>query len=118
MQNASFTTNGKIWLEINDVKILGPGRVELLERIHNSGSIRQAAFQMKMSYKQAWEIIKSINAHFNQPIVISHRGGRGGKNATVTQEGHELIKQFHALQKKFIIFLKNNILSNDYLINL
>jgi len=54
MGKASFTSNGKIWMEINSVKVLGPGRVELLERIQTSGSIRQAAFQMEMSYRRAW----------------------------------------------------------------
>jgi molybdate transport system regulatory protein len=111
MQKPSFITNGKIWLEINHVKVLGPGRVELIERIHASGSIRQAALQMEMSYKQAWEIIKHINAHFTQPIVISHRGGKGGGNAMVTQDGLEMVKQFHALQEKFNAFLKENTVS-------
>ncbi len=109
MQEPSFTTNGKIWLEINNVKVLGPGRVELLERIHSSGSIRQAALQMKMSYKQAWEMVKHINSFFSIPIVMSHRGGKGGGNAAITHDGLELIKRFYALQRKFAIFLKQNI---------
>jgi molybdate transport system regulatory protein len=106
MQDSTFTVNGKVWLEVNDEKVLGPGRIELLERIHASGSIRQAALQMKMSYKQAWDIIHQINSHFISPIVISRRGGKGGGNAVVTEDGLELIKQFHNLQHKFKVFLK------------
>jgi len=108
MEEIAFTTNGKIWLEINHEKVLGPGRVELMERIHASGSIRQAAIQMKMSYKQAWELIKHINSHFNEPIVISHRGGKGGGNAIITEKGLALIKEFHLLKKKFELFQKKN----------
>jgi molybdate transport system regulatory protein len=115
MQELSFTTNGKIWLEINNEKVLGPGRVELLERIHSSRSIRQAALQMKMSYKQAWDIIKHINSCFNSPIVLSKRGGKGGGNATITQDGLELVNQFHSLQRKFAIFLKGNVIANNIL---
>jgi molybdate transport system regulatory protein len=103
-----FTSNGKIWLEINGTKVLGPGRVELLERIHSSGSIRQAALQMEMSYKQAWELIKHINSQFKSPVVISHRGGKGGGNAVVTAEGLKLIGEYHGLQEKFKAFLKAN----------
>jgi molybdate transport system regulatory protein len=110
MRELSFTTNGKIWLEVNNEKVLGPGRVELMERIHASGSIRQAALQMKMSYKQAWALIQHINAHFSDPVVISHRGGKGGGNATVTEKGLHLIKEFHLLKKKFQIFLAKNTL--------
>src|SRR2546423_532369 len=101
MEGPTFTTNGKIWLEVDNVKVLGPGRIELLERIHASGSIRQAALQMKMSYKQAWELVKHINSHFSELIVTSHRGGKGGGNAAVTKKGLELIEQFHTLQEKF-----------------
>jgi len=72
---------------VNHVKVLGTERVELLERIHNSGSIRQAAFQMEMSYRQAWGLIKQINSHFTIPVVVSHRGGKGGGNATVSPDG-------------------------------
>ncbi len=115
MQKSGFTTNGKIWLEINHVKVLGPGRVELLERIHASGSIRQAALQMEMSYRQAWDIIKQINSHFTMPIVSSHRGGKGGGTATVSPNGLELIKQFHELKNRFEGFLVNNIIINDHL---
>ena len=104
----SYEINGRIWLEDNGEKILGRGRVELLERIIASGSIRQAALQMKMSYKQAWDLINHINNHVDSPAVLSHRGGKGGGNATVTASGLELIAKFKALEKKFNEFLTNS----------
>lgn len=104
----TFTLNGRIWIELAGEKILGHGRIELLERIQQSGSIRQAALQMKMSYKQAWDLINHMNTHFNLPLVTSHRGGRGGGNATLTAEGLKVIAEFHRLQHKFREFLKEN----------
>jgi len=108
MEELTFKLNGRVWIEINNEKVLGHGRVELLERIQASGSIRQAALQMKMSYKQAWDLINHINAKFGYPVVISHRGGKGGGNAVVTEKGLELIGNFHVLQQKFNDFLKLN----------
>ncbi|MFD0751164.1 winged helix-turn-helix domain-containing protein [Mucilaginibacter calamicampi] len=108
MANPQFNLNGRIWLEVNGEKVLGHGRVELLERIHASGSIRQAALQMKMSYKQAWDLIHHINSHFEEPIVISQRGGKGGGKATVTDEGLKLIQEFHKMQGRLAEFLKQN----------
>lgn len=105
---STFTINGRIWLEIAGDKVLGHGRVELLERVHESGSIRQAALQMKMSYRQAWELIKHINSHFISPVVISHRGGKGGGNAVVTPTGLNLINEFNELQVRFKEFMKAN----------
>jgi len=103
-----FTLNGRIWIEISGEKILGHGRIELLERIQQSGSIRQAALQMKMSYKQAWDLINHMNTHFKSPLVNSHRGGKGGGNAMLTAEGLRVIAEFHRLQEKFKEFLKEN----------
>jgi molybdate transport system regulatory protein len=75
MSNSSYKLNGRVWLEVDGEKMLGHGRVELLERIQVSGSIRQAALQMKMSYKQAWDIIKQINAKTSKVLLLSLREG-------------------------------------------
>lgn len=95
-------------MEIDGEQMLGPGRVELLERIQASGSLRQAAIQMKMSYKQAWDMINHMNSKFDAPVVISHRGGKGGGNALVTEHGVLVIQKFHHLQQKFRKFLEEN----------
>lgn len=108
MEISSFKLNGRIWIEIGEEKVLGHGRVELLERIHASGSIRQAALQMKMSYKQAWDLVNHINEGFKQPAVISKRGGKGGGLALLTPFGLEVIRQFKDLQQKFFQFLERN----------
>src|SRR5689334_8855670 len=105
---AIFSLNGRVWIETADEKILGHGRVELLERIQASGSIRQAALQMKMSYKQAWDLVNHMNDRFGQPLVVSHRGGKGGGNATITEHGLRIISEFHLLQQKLQAFLKEN----------
>lgn len=94
-----------MWIETPEGKLLGPGRTELLERIHASGSIRQAALQMKMSYKQAWDIINQLNDQFKQPLVISHRGGKGGGKAEVTDYGMEIIRIYRELQSRFKAFI-------------
>jgi molybdate transport system regulatory protein len=114
MKETTFKLNGRMWLEIDDEKVLGPGRVELLERIQASGSLRQAAIQMKMSYKQAWDMINHLNSHFDSPVVISQRGGKGGGSAAITEQGIQLIQEFHHLQQKFREFLKENSKADSF----
>jgi len=108
MEGQTFKLNGRIWVETPDGKILGRGRVELLERIKASGSIRQAALQMKMSYKQAWDMVNHMNENLSSPVVTSHRGGRGGGNAVLTENGLKAVEQFHILQSRFQEFLNSN----------
>jgi len=101
---------GTIWLEIDDEKVLSQVHVELLERVHKSGYIRQGALQMRMSYKHAWDLIHHMNDHHKLPIVISQRGGKGGGCAIVTAHGIRLVGQFHLLKIKFQDFLDLNII--------
>ncbi|MDF2430891.1 MAG: molybdate transport system regulatory protein [Mucilaginibacter sp.] len=108
MNQPLLKLNGRIWIETPEGKLLGHGRVELLERIHTSGSIRQAALQMKMSYKQAWDLVNDMNDHFSSPVVVSHRGGKGGGKAVVTEYGLKVVARFHQLQDKLTEFLLLN----------
>ncbi|WP_158799024.1 winged helix-turn-helix domain-containing protein [Pedobacter sp. L105] len=99
--SVKFKYNGTLWIEIEGEPVFGPGRVELLERIQQTGSIRQAAIQMGMSYRQAWQMVEHMNSHLSHPVVISQRGGKGGGNAEVTQKGMDAIKQFKAFHLRF-----------------
>jgi molybdate transport system regulatory protein len=52
-----YRVTGSLWIECEGERFFGPGRVELLERIEETGSINKAAKEMGMSYKKAWELI-------------------------------------------------------------
>lgn len=104
---------GRIWIEKDGERLIGKGRVELLERIKASGSIRQAALQMKMSYRQAWDMIKNMNERLDSPVVLSTRGGKGGGNAVVTPKGEKVITNYHLLNANFLKFIEQNHLFID-----
>lgn len=97
--------NGSLWLESADGHFFGPGPVELLERIADTGSISEAAKQMKMSYKKAWELVNRLNAETNKPVVIPKAGGEKGGGSTITEEAMELIKYHRQLRARFAAFL-------------
>ena len=105
MSSSKIKLNGRIWIENADGPMLGPGRVELLERIQQSGSIRQAAMQMGMSYRQAWQLVEHMNANLADPVVISHRGGKGGGKAEVTITGQKAIAEFKRIHQLFHDFM-------------
>jgi molybdate transport system regulatory protein len=107
-ETTKFKLNGSLWIEVAEGPVIGPGRVELLERIGLCGSIRQAAMQMKMSYRQAWMLVDHMNTHLDSPVIISHRGGKGGGYAEVTEKGRKVIEQFHLFYEKFQAFLAEN----------
>jgi molybdate transport system regulatory protein len=78
--------------------MIGPGKAELLERIDRCGSIAAAGREMGMSYKRAWELVGTLNAMFEAPVVESTRGGPGGGGAVLTEAGREILDLYRAFE--------------------
>jgi molybdate transport system regulatory protein len=97
---------GRIWLEApNGERFMGIGRLELLGHIQRTGSISQAAKEMKMSYKRAWELVNSMNLLAGEPLVSTQTGGSTGGGAVVTDVGMAYLSQYRNLQERFQAFL-------------
>ena len=79
---------------------LGPGKIELLEFIAETGSISQAAKKMAMSYRRAWLLIDELNQMFIKPCVEKTTGGAHGGGAKVTAFGQRVIAAFRNLEKQ------------------
>ncbi len=77
---------------------LGPGKIDLLEAIAETGSIRAAGSRFKMSYRRAWSLIAELNAMFEAPLVLAETGGRGGGGATLTPLGREVVTRFRRME--------------------
>ena len=77
----------------------------LLQRIAEHGSISGAARSMKMSYRQAWELVNRMNQHCEEPLVHSSTGGRGGGGAQLTASGKRAIALYHEVREDFDAFL-------------
>jgi molybdate transport system regulatory protein len=73
---------------------IGPGKIALLEQIGASGSLSQAARELGMSYRRAWQLLASLNACFRERAVVTARGGRGGGGAQLTPFGSRLIRVY------------------------
>ncbi|MDA8077535.1 MAG: LysR family transcriptional regulator [Nitrospiraceae bacterium] len=96
---------GRIWIDGKEGTFLGYGRVILLERIQEYGSITKAARSMEMSYRHAWELVDSMNRQASRPLVESATGGRGGGGARLTEEGESAIALFRRFYEDFQAFL-------------
>lgn len=105
-KNKKVTVNGSIWIECDGERFFGPGPVELLEHIDNTGSINQAAKQMEMSYKKAWEIISSLNTAARQPFVVTQTGGNSGGGSIITDEAKAAVIWYRGLRERFTALLK------------
>jgi len=97
---------GRVWIDGTDGTFLGYGRVVLLERIREYGSITRAAKSMEMSYRRAWDLVDSMNRQAKRPFVALATGGKGGGGARVTEDGERAIQLFWNSRRIFEAFLK------------
>ncbi len=110
-EGSQYVVKGTLWIECENERFFGPGRVELLQRIDETGSIRQAAADMGMSYKKAWEMITAVNKQAVRPLVVPRVGGEKGGGSVITDEAKELIAWHAQLRQRFLAFLEKE--TND-----
>jgi len=101
------TLHGRFWINKSEHDFLGKGRMELLIRISESGSITKAAKSMQMSYKAAWDAVDAMNNLSDFPLVESSKGGKGGGGTHLTSYAKELINTYKILQEEHTLFLNN-----------
>lgn len=109
MTNTALNIKGRVWLYTEEGSFLGQGRVELLRRIGEHGSISKAAKTMKMSYKKAWTLVNSMNEQAKEPLVIVSAGGKNGGGSVLSEEGRTYIHVFEELNKRNRKFLDREL---------
>lgn len=89
-----------IRLDFAGERRLGPGKIVLLERIMETGSISAAGRRLEMSYRRAWLLVDATNRMFDKPVVVASMGGSHGGGAEVTAFGRRLVETYRAMEKR------------------
>lgn len=82
----------------DDSIAIGPGKVQLLETIAETGSISAAARQLDMSYRRAWQLVSEMNNALVEPAVTTAKGGTHGGGAGLSPTGIQIIKHYRAME--------------------
>jgi molybdate transport system regulatory protein len=83
-----------------DAGRLGPGKIELLERIAAERSLAGAARAMGMSYKRAWELLAELNAMFDTPVAVTQPGRNVGGGTEITPFGERVVALYRAIERR------------------
>jgi len=92
--------DGRFWLTLDGRNFLGRGRVELLQRIRETGSISKSAKDMKMSYKAAWDAVDAMNTAWQSPLVKS-----GPTGSRLTADAEKLIAAYQQAEAEYAAFM-------------
>lgn len=99
-ENKKYNIEVRVWIEEAEGPFLGIGKIWLLENIQKTGSITNAAKEMKMAYRQAWQLVKEMNQRAESPLVEKLLGGKGGGGARLTAAGENAISVFYEVEKR------------------
>lgn len=95
-----YNVEVRVWIEESEGAFLGIGKIWLLENIRKTGSITNAAKEMKMAYRQAWQLVEEMNQRAESPLVEKLLGGKGGGGAKLTEAGEKAIIIFYEIEKR------------------
>lgn len=99
-RKASNASRLVLRIKLGGDAIFGPGKAELLESIERLGSLSAATRAMRMSYRQAWMLLDTMNHAFRGPLVETSQGGPGGGGAVLTPLGKRILAGYRTLQRK------------------
>lgn len=103
----AFTVDGGMWLSFNDSLQMNDRRIDLLEQIDKGGSITQAAKNVGLSYKGAWDNLEAMRNSLGVPLLVSEIGGKGGGGSRLTPEAKRIVNLYRLMQTEHARFLKN-----------
>ena len=84
----------KTVLEASGERFLGPGVVELLLAVDETGSVKHACASMGLSYTKGWRLIRTLEAALGMACVVRQKGGVGGGRASLTDDCRTLLARF------------------------
>ncbi len=114
MPNKKYNISVRMWIDEVDGPFLGIGKIWLLENIKKTGSITNAAKEMKMAYRQAWQLVEEMNKRAESPLVEKLLGGKGGGGAKLTETGENAIQTFRKIEKRIKDFAEKETQNLDF----
>lgn len=92
--------NYKIWIEKDGEKVFGDGPLDILHRVERTGSLRQAAEEINMSYSQAWNLMRDLEKRLGFKLLKRKVGGEKGGGSEITEEAREMMMKFEIFRER------------------
>ncbi|MEE2709066.1 MAG: LysR family transcriptional regulator [Gemmatimonadota bacterium] len=92
----------KLWIERKDgVLVLSDWRVDLLERIEQTGSLTQAAREMDVPYRTACYKLKQVECNLGVKLLEMHSGRSKGGSSRLSIAGRDYLEKYRDFREGF-----------------
>ena len=89
----------RVWVLLGNQLKFGDGRARLLELIDERGSLRQAAAELDMSYRNAWGYLQELEKAAGFKLVERAPDGSLRSGMRVTASGREFLACYRKFQR-------------------
>ncbi|PSM52294.1 transcriptional regulator, ModE family [Campylobacter blaseri] len=101
-------------IKLNESDFILEKRIKLLKEIEKTGSILQAAKNVPMSYKSAWDTIDLMNNLSDEVLVERKAGGKSGGGSYLSEYAKKLIITYEKIEEIQASFLEQISKNADY----
>ena len=89
----------RVWVVFGKQLKFGDGRARLLELIDERGSLRQAAAELDMSYRNAWGYLRELEKAAGFKFVERGPAGNPRSGMRLTARGREFLTRYWKFQR-------------------
>jgi molybdate transport system regulatory protein len=90
----------KIWIEVGRRFAVGDGGMALLSALEETGSIREAAYRVKWSYRHALAYLDNMEEALGWRLLERARGGHTRGGTRLTAEGGRFVRRYKSLRDR------------------
>jgi len=84
----------RVWVTFGDELKFGDGRAQLLELIDSRGSLKKAARELEMSYRNAWGFLRDLERAAGFKFVERTPGGGPESGMRLTKAGKRFLERY------------------------
>ena len=94
----TFQAKVRFRIKFQDTVAMGPGKADVLQGIHDTGSLAETGRRLNMSYQRVWSLVRGMNVDFVEPLVVTQRGGAAGGGAALTEVGQRVLALYRSIE--------------------
>jgi molybdate transport system regulatory protein len=93
-------TRLEIALHFSNGGRLTPVELRVVAAVRKQRSILGASRATGLSYRTCWLVVDALNRAFEQPVIATHPGRRGGGGAELTPFGERLVALYASIERR------------------